>query len=220
MPSVLLADPHVLVRQALRRVVEEIMGDAVVAEAGNCAEVLALSKGNCPDWLIMEPATHPVAMLYPLYRLRCSCEHTRIMLITSVFVVPFMERAFQAGMNACLSKSNSVAELAEAFEAVERGRKYVSASLAQSMLCESTIRGDQPAIQKLTNRELQIMHLLVQDKKVDQIARFLCLSPKTVSTYRYRIFDKLEVRNDVALTHIARKHGMLGEKISRQYQAA
>jgi two-component system invasion response regulator UvrY len=216
MSSVLLVDPLTLVRQALRRVIEDELGASVIAEADNCDAVLRMGKNFCPDWLVMEPGRHPVAILDTLNRLRCSCEHTRIVLMTSERFLPFMDRVFQAGINACVSKSNGVNELREAFETVRCGRKFVSRCLAQSMLHESNPGREQVALQKLSNRELQIMHLFVLGNKVEQIAQLLCLSPKTVSTYRYRIFDKLEVRNDVALTHIARKHGFLEGTIARQ----
>ena len=220
MPSVLLVDPHMLVRQALRRVIEDELDASVVAEADSPAEVLVLSKASCPDWIVMEPGVHPVAILDTLYRLRCGCEKTRIILMTSEYFLPFMDRAFQAGLDACISKGNSIAELREAFETVDRGRQYVSKGLAQGMLHESGIGKEHAALQQLSNRELQIMHLFVQGHNVVQIARLLSLSPKTVSTYRYRIFDKLHVRSDVALTHIAHRHGFLESALHGQYRAA
>ena len=82
------------------------------------------------------------------------------------------------------------------------------------MLDATEQRGNKNYIHKLTNRELQIMLMFIENLNVEQIAERLCLSPKTVSTYRYRIFDKLGVRGDVALMHMANKHGLLNHPLT------
>lgn len=98
--------------------------------------------------------------------------------------------------------------------AVIAGERYVGANIARDLVIATLIRDDATALDKLSSRESQVMLMIVKGYGVQEISTRLYLSPKTVSTYKSRIYDKLGVKNDVELTHFAVRQGLRGQRDS------
>ena len=116
----------------------------------------------------------------------------------------------QAGAAGYLTKSSAPDEMIQAIRAVHAGQRYISPEIAQQMALSqfATQDSDNP-FKALSERELQIMLMITKGSKVNDIAEQLSLSPKTVNSYRYRLFDKLNISGDVELTRMAIRYGML-----------
>jgi two-component system invasion response regulator UvrY len=122
---------------------------------------------------------------------------------------PFPTSLLKAGASGYLHKGCSVDEIVSAIKEVHAGRRYICSEIAQHLALSLLPGSDGSPFEHLSQREMQVMFMLVQGNKVQDISEKLCLSPKTISTYRYRLFDKLSVRNDAELTRLAMRYGML-----------
>ena len=121
---------------------------------------------------------------------------------------PFPARLLQAGASGYLTKGASTDEMIQAIKTVMAGKKYLTPTIAQKLALQSLGVSDNP-FNDLSDREMQIATMICSCKKVQAISDTLCLSPKTVNTYRYRVFEKLSVTSDVELTHLAIRYGLL-----------
>jgi DNA-binding NarL/FixJ family response regulator len=118
-------------------------------------------------------------------------------------------RAFKAGAAGYLTKDSSRAELVNAVNKVIEGRRYVSPSLAEKMVFDIQRDTDSPLHESLSDREFEVMRLIASGKTVGEIAEILSLSDKTISTYRARLLEKMEMRTNAELTHYAIKNKLV-----------
>jgi DNA-binding NarL/FixJ family response regulator len=220
MGSAILIEKHQLDRRAMSRVMEDDCDLHVIAEADSVSEALLMSRNYCPEWLFVTADDDPMGTLDMLMRIHCNFENTRIVIFATDKFEPYVQRALKIGVSACVNKGSSAAELQRAVNRVQQGKRFMSDEYARYVIGNDEQQAKRGFLNRLTNRELQIMLLFVENLKVDQIAARLCLSPKTVSTYRYRIFDKLGVRGDVALMHMAYDHGLLNTNNKYLHNAA
>ena len=152
-------------------------------------------------------ATREIMKLYP------ACKVVAMSTVTSG-VIP--SQMLRCGARGFITKSVPVAELLQALRVVNDGDHYVTPSVATRLAVDPFVDDGDALFDKLSRRELQIAQMLTDGKKVSQIASYLGLSPKTVYSYRYRIFEKLGIRSDVELTILAVKHGLSDD--TREYE--
>lgn len=155
-------------------------------------------------------------MLTGRTRLIRSYPDTKVIVISDTSNHPFPLRILQAGASSYLSSHISVAELMDAIVTVHTGKKVISPKLAQQLALKSLSEPsdeDPSLLDKLSERELQVMIMVTSGLKVQEISDKLCLSAKTINTYRYQLFDKLKIKNDVELTHLAVQYGLLRKEI-------
>lgn len=122
---------------------------------------------------------------------------------------PFPTRLLQAGAAGYLTKGAGLPEMVQAIRLVFAGQRYISPQIAQQLAIKSFQPSNDSPFDALSEREIQIALMIVGCQKVQIISDKLCLSPKTVNTYRYRIFEKLSISSDVELTLLAVRHGMV-----------
>jgi DNA-binding NarL/FixJ family response regulator len=120
----------------------------------------------------------------------------------------------QAGAAGFLTKGADISEMINAIRKVKCGQRYISPEIAQKMALRPFDSADANPFDLLSEREMQIAFMVVSCQKVQEISDKLCLSPKTVNSYRYRIFDKLEISSDVELTLLAIRHGVIDNEIA------
>jgi len=208
MVSVLLVDDHDLVRTGIRRLLEDTEGIRVVAEARSGEEAVAMVQSAKPDVVLMDvnmPGMGGLEATRKLLRL----DPTLKIIVVSVHtdgLVP--KRILEAGAVGYLTKGCSAEEVILALRTVQRGQRYISREVAQSLALDTVGPGGS-GLESLSQRELQVLLMVTQGHSVQEISESLFLSPKTVSTYRSRIFKKLDVHSDVELTHLALKHGII-----------
>ena len=211
MINVFIVDDHALVRLGMRRLLEGIADIQVVGEAESGEEAITLVKQIKPDIVLMDLNMPGIGGLDATRRLVRTNPKIKIIVVTVCREGPFPDRLVRAGAVGYLTKDTDAEELIKAIRKVASGQIYITLAIAQSMALRQVCNAAKSPFAQLSERELQVMYMVTQGVKVNAIAKHLCLSPKTVNTYRYRLFEKLNVHNDVELTHLAIRYGMLGE---------
>jgi len=208
--QILLVDHQELVRVGMQRLLDEVPRLCVVGEASSGEEAVQLSRSLKPDVVIMDVQIPGIGGLEATRRILRRNPDIRILVVTPQTDEPFPAQLLDAGASGYLTKNCGIEEIADAVRAVSRGERYISADIARQMALSMLPGREQSPFDRLSQRELQVLLMVAQGQNVHEISARLCLSSKTVSTYRYRLFEKLSVDNDVALTRLAIRHGIVG----------
>ncbi|MEM7407853.1 MAG: response regulator [Pseudomonadota bacterium] len=208
MTKIAIADAHTVVRAGLRRLLDEVADFAVVAEAASGEDTLRAVRDKTPDCLLMDAAVPGLGGLETTRRLHRRHPDLKIVGMSARSEGPLPMQMMEAGACGYLSKSCTPAELVNAVHSVTHGQRFVNAEVASSLVA-SGMDGRRSPINDLSSRELQVLLMVSQAHSQSQIANQLCISPKTVSTYRTRVCRKLEVNSDVELVHMAVRYGLL-----------
>ncbi|GMQ89648.1 MAG: UvrY/SirA/GacA family response regulator transcription factor [Gammaproteobacteria bacterium] len=208
--QILLVDHQELVRVGMQRLLDDVPRLCVVGEASSGEEAVQLSRSLKPDVVIMDVQIPGIGGLEATRRILRRDPDIRILVVTPQTSEPFPAQLLDAGASGYLTKNCGIEEIADAVRAVSRGERYISADIARQMALSMLPGREQSPFDRLSQRELQVMLMVAQGQNVHEISEHLCLSSKTVSTYRYRLFEKLAVDNDVALTRLAIRYGIVG----------
>lgn len=208
MVDLIVVDDHDLVRMGLVKLLSDVEGLRVVAEGNSGEQAIKLAKHHEPDVMLMDVRMPGVDGIEATRKINRILPDIKVIAVTACDDDPFPTRLLQAGASGYLTKGASTEEMVKAIKTVIAGQKYLTAEIAQKLALNSLGASDNP-FNDLSDREMQIAILICSCKKVQEISDKLCLSPKTVNTYRYRIFDKLGLSSDVELTHLAIRHGLL-----------
>ena len=204
---IMIVDNETLVRHRIALMLADEADLKLVCLAGSGEEALLKAQINPVDVIILDVNLPGMGGIEAIRHLQQQFPTIRILALDAHPFGDTWLQALEAGVHGFITKSASVAELLEAIRGVNDGRKYLASHVArQARKFESRDVG--PSFRKLSRRELQIALLCCDGEKISQIARILSLSPKTVYTYRYRIFDKLGVRTDVQISRLARQEGL------------
>ena len=209
MINVLLVDDHVLVRTCIRKLLTHSTGIKVVGEAGNGEDALRQVRELKPQVIIMDIMMPGISSVEVINRLRRVYPEVKIIILTAVDNNAFPKRLLDLGVLGYLTKDSTADELIEAVKKVFKGERFITQRIAQGMAISNIDPDCASPFNELSNREFQIMMMIVNGYKVDYISDKLCLSPKTISSHRYAIFSKLQVKNDVELTHFAINQGLI-----------
>ncbi len=204
----MLVDDHDLVRTGIKRMLGDVPGMKVVAEARSGEEAIKLVKEIKPHVVLMDVRMPGIGGLEATRKLIRIDPDLRVVILTVYNNDLFPTRLLQAGALGYLTKGASLEEMVHAIQAAYAGQRYISPEVASQLALKNISDGAAP-FDELSERELQVMMMIIKGTKVQDISDKLHLSPKTVNSYRYRIFDKLNVGNDVELTHLALRHGLL-----------
>jgi two-component system invasion response regulator UvrY len=208
MIRVLIVDDHALIRLALRRILEESGEINVVSEVSSGEEAVEFARRNPLDLVLMDVDMPGMGGVEATRKLNTISGGPRVIVISVHSQDPYPKRLLEAGASGYLSKSSSSHEVISAVRTVYAGQPYVAPEVAGQLAMASINRTESP-LDSLTQREMQVMLMLTRGQNAQTISRTLNLSPKTVCTYRYRLYEKLDVRNDVELTHLAIRHGLI-----------
>lgn len=208
MIRVLIADDHKMFRDGLRRVLEDDSSLDVVAEAENGAETLERSKEHGPDVILLDVVMPGRDSLEILRELKHSNPGVRILMLTAHNEDQYALRCLRAGADGYMTKINAGKELIAAIHKVNGGGKHISEALAE-LLAQSIGRDpSQLPHEALSDREFQVLRMIGSGKTVSEIADELHLSVKTVSTYRTRILDKTQLRNNAEIMRYVLDNGL------------
>jgi two-component system invasion response regulator UvrY len=203
-----VVDDHDLVRTGITRMLADIDGLQVVGEADSGESALKLVREIKPDVVLMDVKMPGIGGLEATRKLLRSHPDIKVVAVTVCEEDPFPTRLLQAGAAGYLTKGAGLDEMVQAIRLAFAGQRYISPQIAQQLALKSFQPQGSP-FDALSEREIQIALMIVGCQKVQIISDKLCLSPKTVNTYRYRIFEKLSVTSDVELTLLAVRHGMV-----------
>lgn len=210
MINVLLVDDHELVRTGIRRIIDEVRGMKVVGEVASGEEAFQFCRNEEPDVVLMDMNMPGIGGLEATKKIVRYCPDVKIIILTVHTEDPFPSKVMQMGAQGFVTKQTGPDDLIQAIRSVNVGQRYLAPDIAQQIALSkfSGSESEQP-FDTLSERELQIMLMITKGQKVQDIADQLSLSSKTVNSYRYRMFEKLSINNDVELTHLAIRHGML-----------
>ncbi len=209
MISVFLVDDHELVRTGIRRLLEDERGVKVVGEAESGEDALKWCRTNHADIILMDMNMPGIGGLEATRKLLRFSPDAKIIILTIYTENPFPLKVMKAGAAGYLTKGAGASEMVNAIRAVHCGQRYISPNIAQQMALSQFSPAVEDPYKNLSERELQIMLMITKGQKVTDISEQLNLSPKTVNSYRYRLFSKLGINGDVELTHLAFRHGMI-----------
>ncbi|MBR9727491.1 UvrY/SirA/GacA family response regulator transcription factor [Shewanella intestini] len=209
MISVYLVDDHELVRTGIRRILEDERGIKVVGEAPDGETAVQWSRQNEADVILMDMNMPGMGGLEATRKIVRFQPDAKIIVLTVQTEDPFPTKVMQAGASGYLTKGSTSPEVIRAISQVARGQRYLSPEIAQQMALSQFDNNDENPFTSLSERELQIMLMITNGEKVNDISQRLNLSPKTVNSYRYRLFAKLDINGDVELTRLAIRYKML-----------
>jgi DNA-binding NarL/FixJ family response regulator len=210
MKTILIVDDHAVVRQGLIRILAEAAERLAVEEAGTAHEALDLITARSYEAVILDismPDRNGLETLRMIKNLRPGLP----VLILSVHPEEqYAVRALRSGAAAYLTKDSAPEELLKALAAAFQGRRYIGASLAEKLAETLGADSARPRHETLSDREFEVFERLARGRKVGEIAAELFLSPKTVSTYRRRVLEKLNLESTAQLIHYAARNGLGG----------
>lgn len=207
--SVLIVDDHALVRMGIRRLLEDLPDMDVIGEADSGELALSMVKSMKPDVVLLDMKMPGIDGWEVTRRLKKTAPQVKIIAVTALNAEPLPGRVLQLGAMGYLTKESGVAEMANAIRKVSRGERYLSAEIAQKMAISRLDNDNESPFDLLSEREMQVTLMITAGMDVQDIAEKLFLSSKTVNGYRYRIFEKLDIKNDVELTYLALKHKLI-----------
>lgn len=210
---VMIVDDHALVRLGITRLLEDTNDISVVAEAENGEDALKKIREIQLDVVLLDMKMPGIGGLEVTRRLRRTHADIKIIAVSAYANEPFPSRILQAGAVGYLTKECGVEEMQEAIRRVHAGERYLSAEIAQTLALNSlsdSPQGTSP-FESLSERELQVTLMISRGMSVQEIADRLCISSKTVNGYRYRLFAKLNIKNDVELIYMAMKYRLIEE---------
>ena len=206
---ILIVDDHDLVRIGLRHILSSGSGFEVVGESATGEDALRDLRNVTADIVLLDISMPGLSGFEVCDRIHRHHKDTRIIMLTAHTQEPYPARLLKAGASGFLTKASNAEELHTAIRCVNRGERYVSSQIAQQ-LALSLLPGEGVSrFDELSAREMEVMMMISQGVSVNTMADALSISPKTVATYKYRIFEKLEIRNEVALVRLVIKHGLV-----------
>jgi len=209
-----MVDDHDIVRTGITHILEDESGIEIVGEASDGESGLRLVREHKPDVVMMDVNMPGLGGLEATRRIHRSMPSSKVIILTVHAEAPFPNHLLDAGASGYLTKGCASDELVKAIRTVHQGQRYIGRDIAQQLALSLLPGAENCPFDDLTAREMEVALMLVQGIEVGRIADTLALSPKTVSTYKYRIYEKLDVKNDVALTHMAIRYGMMETSIS------
>jgi DNA-binding NarL/FixJ family response regulator len=201
-------DDHAIVRQGLRRILDEAEGIEVVAEAANGIEALNKIRTEKFDVVLLDISMPEKNGLDTLKQIIDGGSGARVLVLSMYAESHYAVRVLKASASGYLTKDVAPEKLVEAIRRVYSGKKHISAELAELLLQECSLDANKLAHELLSNREYQVLRMLGSGKLVSEIATALSLSVKTVSTYRGHILEKLKLRNNAEVTLYVMENGL------------
>jgi two-component system, NarL family, invasion response regulator UvrY len=209
MIRVMFVDDHAMVRAGYRASLASCADIEVVGEAGNGEDGVRLARELKPHVVLMDLHLPGISGLEAATRIVAVDPGCRIIALTGHNDSPFPRKFLEAGASGYVTKDGPVDELIQAIRVVAAGRRYISPHIAQELALESMNGAATSPFDLLSKREIEVVVAIVQGEEMPAIAERLHLSAKTIASHKYNVFRKLEVDNDVSLTHLAFQHGLV-----------
>ncbi len=209
MIDVLLTDDHALVRTGIRRLLEDSNKVRIVGEADCGEDSVTLAQQLKPDVILMDVNMPGIGGVEACRRILQRDPAQKIIVLTIHNEQTFPKRMLEIGARGYLTKECGVDEMLHAIEQVYNGGNYIAPSIAQQLALSLLPGNEKNPIDRLSRREFQVMLMISHGLTNAAISEKLCLSPKTVSTYRLRLLEKLGAQNEVDLVKIAVEQGMV-----------
>jgi DNA-binding NarL/FixJ family response regulator len=203
-----VADDHQMVRQGFRRIIEAHPDMEIVAEAAEGTELLRALEGAAADVLILDITMPGPGFLPVMDALRGRFPRLPVLVVSMHAEEQWAVQALKAGASGYLTKTHSAEELAEGVRRIHAGGRYITASLAESLARHFGPGGAMAPHDSLSRREFEVLRRLGSGRMLKTVAQEMALSPKTVTTYRKRILEKLGLQSTADLIRYAVEHDL------------
>lgn len=207
--KVLITDDHAVLRRGLKQILEDGFGKIQFGDAANAGEAIANVAREHWDLVVLDITMPGRSGLDALKEIKALKPNMRVLVLSVHSEDQFAVRVLKAGASGFLNKDSAPEELVKAVRKVLAGGRYVSASLAENLAMKLDKPGDQLPHQTLSDREFQVLRMIGSGKTVSEIAEELTLSVKTVSTYRARILEKMNLHTNAELTRYSFEHKLV-----------
>lgn len=209
MINVLLIDDHALVRTGIKRLLEDSQQVKVIAEADSGEASLKMAQDLNPDVILMDVNMPGIGGVEASRRILQRNPEQKIIILTIHKEQTFPKRLLEIGAKGYLTKECNINEMVNAITLVHKGGNYIEPRIAQTLALSLLPGNEDNPVDRLSRREFQVMLMISHGLTNNEISEKLCLSPKTISTYRSRLLEKLGAHNEVDLLKIAVEQGMV-----------
>jgi len=203
MLRILIADDHEIIRKGLKTILVDAADKIIVDEASNGQEALNKIKKNNYDMVVLDISMPGKGGLDVLKQIKSEKLNLPVLVLSMHSEEQYARRVLRAGASGYMTKSTATKELINAIYKVARGGKYISSTLAEELAFNIETDSTKPLHAKLSDREYQVMIRIAAGKTIKEIAGELCLSPKTITTYKTRILEKMKLKNNSQLIFYA-----------------
>jgi two-component system, NarL family, invasion response regulator UvrY len=201
--KILIIDDHEVVRDGVKKILEDQPRTTVFGEAGTASEALRLVREHDWNLVVLDPDLGGTSGLEVLKELKQIRPRLPVLILSMHSEEQFARRALKAGASGYITKASSREELVEAVNKVMSGGRYISPTVAEKLIFDFEIGTGRPPHEALSDREFEVLRLIASGKTVGEIAGILSLSDSTISTYRGRILEKMVMKTNAELTHYA-----------------
>ncbi len=209
MIKILIADDHAIVREGMKQILSESPDLVVVAEASTGQEVIDKIDKDDLDLVVLDIAMPGRGGLDILKEIKSLSPKLPVLILSMYPEEQYAVRVLKSGASGYLTKESAPVELVKAIRQISQGKKYISPSLAEKLAVDLEISPDRAPHETLSDREYQVMCMIASGKTLKEIADTLSLSIKTISTYRSRILEKMNMKTNAELTHYAIKNRLV-----------
>jgi len=214
MIKILLVEDHELVRLGVKRLLQDIPGFKIIGEACTGEDAVRLAKELIPDVILMDIQLSGISGLEAMRKIVRYNPDVKILVLTIYTQEPYPSRALQAGAAGYITKDCTTDEMIDAIRKVHSGQCYMGREIAQKLAFKHFSKTpDAAALDRLSERELQIMLMITKGEQVQDISAKLYINSKTINGYRYSIFEKLKIKSDVEMTLLAIRLGLVEDAI-------
>ena len=207
--KVIIADDHAILREGLKQILAETEDIEVIADAKNAAEALKLAGTKGLDVIVLDISLPDRNGIEACGIIKKEYPHVPVLMLSMHREDVYAIRALRVGASGYLSKQGASDQLVTAIRAVAKGKKYISEEVALALANQVDGGLEKPIHETLSNREFQTLTMIASGQSVSEIADSLSLSVKTVSMYRARLLEKLNLRHNSDLTHYAIKNNLV-----------
>ncbi len=209
MIKILIADDHSVVRAGLKQIISGIPDMAIVDEAGNANVVIDKIRNNDYSVVVLDIAMPGKSGLDTLKEIKAERPGLPVLMLSMYPEDQYAIRVLKSGAAGYLTKESAPEELVTAIRTVANGKKYISPSLAEKLVINLDSDGKKEPHELLSDREYQVLRMIASGKAVSEIADELSLSVKTISTYRSRVLEKMNLKNNAELTTYAIQNNLV-----------
>ena len=207
--NVIIVDDHIILRAGLKQVLSETGDIQVIAEAGTAHEAIQHCRLLDVDVLLLDISLPDRSGIEALTWIKKERPETAVLILSMHKEDQYAMHALKAGAAGYLCKQSAADELVNALYVVAAGKKYISPTVVDILAKQVTGEGEKALHERLSKREYQTLIMITSGLSVSQIAKKLSLSAKTVSMYRARLLEKMQIKHNAELTHYAIKHHLV-----------
>ena len=204
--KILIADDHTLIREGLKKILLESLPFATIHDVGDSADLFKRAIKETWDIIISDISMPGYSGIEILKQIKTHAPNTPVLMLSMYPPEQYAVRAIKAGASGYLTKESAPYELVTAVQQILRGRKYITNRVAEVLAGSLENDGTKLPHENLSDREFEVLRMIVEGKSISEIWECLSLNVNTISTYRSRIMDKMNIRNNADLVKYAIEH--------------